>query len=228
MSRADAVRAALVEASGSGALVPAICVVARDVLSAEHVAVSFATSAGLLVAEGSDPLAAELDGAQATLGDGPVLSGLTGDLPLVATDLGSLHRRWPLIADLLASTSAEVRSIVVIPLRVGGARLGVLSAYRANPADLEAEVYADAVVLGALSTEMLLADRSGGGLPGATPASVASPIVQQAVGMLAERHGVSVLDAQVRLRSMAFGRGETVDEVAGRIVRRDDVGEEPW
>ncbi|MEY2975751.1 MAG: hypothetical protein RIR49_2171 [Actinomycetota bacterium] len=207
---------------------PAVCAVTRTLLDADHVAVSFVTTAGLHVDDGSDPIAAALDSAQAVAGDGPLLDGLRSDLPLVANDLASRRSRWPLLTDVLASTSTEVGSIVVIPLRVGGARLGVISAYRSGPTDLEAQAYADAVLLGTLSTEMLLADRSGGPLPGATPASMTSPIVQQAVGMLAERHGISVLEAQVRLRSMAFGRNEALDEIAGQIVRREDLGEATW
>lgn len=232
MSRIENVRGVLddaaVTAPEGGSVVGTICAATRTLLGADQVALSIHTDAGPVVADGSDVIAAMLDMAQTIAGDGPLLTGLLGDLPLIVGDPDEAAARWPTLTDTLASSPNTVRSMVVLPLRIGSARLGALSAYRGATGDLDTEQYADAVVLAGLATEMILSERSGAGPePSAEPSSMGSPIVQQAVGMLAERHGVSVLDAQVRLRATAFGRGEPIDELAGRIVRREDMGEEP-
>lgn len=227
MSRAERVRAVLDDAPTGRSVVSRICAATRTLLAGDHVSLSFATDAGPVVAAGSDASAAALDMSQTVAGDGPLLTGLTGDLPLILGDLDEAAARWPTLTDTLSTAPDHVGSMIVLPLRIGSARLGALSIYRRTAGDLDTEQYADAVVLAGLATEMILAERSGVEAElSAGPSSMGSPIVQQAVGMLAERHGVSVLDAQVRLRAMAFGRGEAIEELAGRIVRREDVGEE--
>lgn len=228
MSRSEVVRAALADASPGRSVVEALCVASCRLLGAEHAAVCFATGNGPMVAEGSDPIAARLDSAQVLVGEGPLVSGLLADLPLLVGDLLEAVRRWPSMTETLANSPVEIGSLMVIPLRIGEARLGALSVYRSIAGDVEADRYADAVALGVMATEILLAERSGGDIPLPAAASIGSAIVQQAVGMLAERHRVGVLDAQVRLRAMAFGRGESIDELAGRIVRREDLEGEAW
>ena len=48
--------------------------------------------------------------------------------------------------------------------------------------------------------------------------------IEQATGMLMERHGVSAEAAAERVREMAARRGTTVDEVAAQLVRRPPQG----
>lgn len=229
VNRSEQVRAAIVAASEGRSVVEAICATACRLLGAESAAVSLATSAGPVTAEGSDAGAMRLDMAQTVAGDGPLLSGMAGDLPLVVGDLHDAARRWPGLSDALAGSDDGLGSMIIIPLRSGSARLGVLSVYRRVAGDLDTEQYADAVVLAGEATGLLLEKGVGSESdPVAAAASMGSPIVQQAVGMLAERHGVTVHDAQVRLRAMAFGRGEPIEELAGRIVRREVTGDGPW
>jgi hypothetical protein len=223
VSHSENVRAALSASSRERPTVEAICVAAGGLLGADHVALSFLTDSGPWLADGSDPVAARLDALQVLAGDGPLLTGIIGDIPLVAADLVEATRRWPSLAETLASSPFDVGSVIVIPLRSGTARLGALTAYIHEAGETSADVYATAAALSTAVTEMLLAGEESF-VPSVS--GLGSPIVQQAVGMLAERHGVTVSEAQVRLRAMAFGRSEPIEETSGRIVRREDRGGE--
>jgi AmiR/NasT family two-component response regulator len=92
---------------------------------------------------------------------------------------------------------------------------------------ISAEMYADGLVLADIVTELLVRHLAGESIEfEQSLGSLGSPIVQQSVGILAERYGVEVAEAQVRLRAMAFRRGSTVVELAQRIVNREVIEEQ--
>ena len=67
--------------------------------------------------------------------------------PVMATDMTSSEalRRWPAFAPVAIRSNAI--AVFSFPLRVGEARLGVMSVYRSRTGELTAAEYADGLVI---------------------------------------------------------------------------------
>lgn len=214
---------ALLEVVPATVALPArIAAATRSVLDAEHVGLVLASDGVLIPLDLGDQPGMVLDEQQVSLGDGPLLAALEAAAPTVATDLLSprTQHRWPLFAPLAAELG--IGSVIAVPLRAGAARLGVLSAYRTSPAGPSDDQFADALVLGALATDLLVIEQAGAG-PDELAAVIASgveaqSVVHQAAGMLSERLGISIVEALVRLRAHATAQGLPLTAVGRRIV----------
>lgn len=203
--------------------VDAVCDGCRRLLHADSCSVMVHSRSGLVAMSGSDVMAARADEIQVVGGEGPTVLASESDLPVVIADVGHGDERW---ADALRSLGAlGIGAVMALPLRQGRARLGVLSCYWSSSTTIASELYADAVVYSDIVTEILLQQLAAANVDVASAvgaASLASPIVQQAVGMLAERHGINVVEAQVRLRASAYADGLRIVDVARRVVNRQE------
>jgi hypothetical protein len=214
---------ALLDAAPAASPLPVrIAAATREVLDAEHVGLLLASSGVPLPLDCGDEVGMLLDEQQVSLGDGPSVIARTSATPEAATDLGSPSgaRRWPLFAPVAADRG--VGSTVAMPLRAGAARLGVLTAYRSSPAGPDDEQFADALVLSALVTDLLVGEQAGAAA-GDLATAVASgletqSVVHQAAGMLSEQLGISIIEALVRLRAHATAHGLPLTAVGRRIV----------
>lgn len=205
----------------------AIRSVARDRLGCDATSVMVRSGSGLMSLSGAVALADMADGRQVTLGEGPALQADTAELPVVCADLSHADTRWVLAGHDLCELG--VRSIAAAPLRQGSARLGVITCYWTAAHVLAAEHYADLLAIADVATELVLqylADTAIDLDAAVSGTALGSPIVQQAVGMLAERYGIPVAEAQIRLRAMAYSEGESLEIRAQRIVVRDANAEE--
>lgn len=200
-----------------------MCSAAADLLGA--------AGAGIVVmAEGvpgagfaSNPLATFLEDLQFTLGTGPRVDAHTGGVPVGENDLtAATTERW--IGFDGPAVEAGARSVFSFPLRLGAARLGSLTVYRAQPGPLDEGVYADALVLAEIVTRALLAAQSG--LPetalavGLGEEGAFDARVHQASGMVSVQLDVGVGEALARLRARAFADGVALAAVAADIVAR--------
>lgn len=168
----------------------------------------------------SDPTAEEVEELSLTLGEGPGVDALGGDLALVP-DLGTNQclARWPAFAP--TAVAAGVRAVFALPLQVGAVRLGVLDLYRAAPGDLDHEQLLDALVLADTACALLL-DATGHPLPGRVPEPVwlQHPEVHQATGMVSVQLGLSAAFALIRLRAYAYANDRRLRDVAHDVVAR--------
>jgi hypothetical protein len=207
------------------------------------VSISIETAGALASLTGSDPIATKADQLQTLWGEGPSLSAATDPdnsphgAMLIADVRTQQDPRWILLSGLWADLS--ICSVAAFPLRSGGARLGALSAYTCQPRFFTADELADALVLATIITEILLGiealepDQEGdlGNDRGtmweeildSLPAS--SLRVHQATGMLAERLHITMYEAQIRLRALAFRRGETLDALSRAVIERHPIPE---
>lgn len=211
-------------AAGGPVTLEHVCAVATTVAEVDAAAVAVALSTTpheTLVVSGQ--LASELEELVLTLGEGPGVDALAGGPALVA-DLATRASlaRWPVFAP--AAVAAGVRAVFVLPLQIGGVRLGVMSLYRTRPGDLDRKRLADALALADTACALLLDSVSvaGAHLDGhrPEPAGGHHPEVHQATGMVIAQLGVTAAVALVRLRAYAYAHSRRLRDVAGDVVAR--------
>jgi hypothetical protein len=202
-----------------------VCSVAAKLLSAGAVSLVLVVPSGTSWIDGSDSRAIEFDEQQFTLGDGPTLLASQSVAPVMVDDMASAEAReqWPVFAP--AAVSNDALAVFSFPLRIGAARLGVMSAYRDHPGALSAVEYADGLVLASLATMTLLQLQAGekpGELAEAFSLGVAHQSqLQLAAGMVSEQLNVSITEALVRLRASAYSQGLPVTSIARFVVSRE-------
>lgn len=175
----------------------------------------------------TDDLATLLDDEQFALGDGPTFHAASSPAPVIVDDLRQHQaaQRWPVFAKL--AQRHQIQSVYAFPLRIGDGRLGVLSAYRAEPGAPDAGQYADGLILASLGAVELIG-RAAGAPTESDPGFVEPGIydrsaLQVAAGMVAESLNISIVAALVRIRARAFADDQPLSQTAQRIVARQLV-----
>lgn len=175
---------------------------------------------------GSGPLVSQVEGLQATLGEGPCLSAMEDGEPLVA-DAATLEQRWPAFCRELSARS-PFRSVASLPLALPGQRaFGALDLYRteaeADTSLLEPDVrteVVDQIVM--LLQQAPMTSASWTAEPVAVwlggPSVTRRMEVWAAVGMVMSTAGLDEVDALSVLRSYAYGHDLVLDEVAQLLV----------
>lgn len=221
-------RALLAELSRDAAALDRLCVGVVAALPVDGAAISVTTAAAVRGLSGaSDPICADLDDLQFTLGEGPCWQAVRSGRPVLVGDLtGPWGERWPMFAP--AVLAANFRAIFAFPLQIGAIRLGVVglfctrSGFLGGEALRDALVVADVTALTIIDAEIRDSPSPVDPLPGEYLKGVGAyrAEVHQATGMAMAQLGVSAQEALVRLRAHAFAAGLTVNEVAREIVER--------
>ncbi len=199
-----------------------MCVELLDVTGAGISIVTAAGNRGMVCA--TDEVAAEIEDAQLTLGEGPCVDAAAGFAPVLVPDLaepdGVAVDRWPLF--MAAADAAGVRAVFALPLRIGAIGVGVLDLYRIRPGGLAAEQMSVALSAAQAAALALLELDPSDGAFGAGARSVRSftPAVHQATGMVMVQLGIPVEQAFVVLRARAFASGRALSELAADVVAR--------
>lgn len=220
--RLERLLALLVPTPGSGSPSTRVAAATRVLFTARHVGLVL-TSGGILTPlDVGDQPGALHDEQQFSLGDGPTLEATGASGPVIAVDLTHPRgrRRWPLFAPV--ASGFGVASAVALPLRVGAARLGVLTAYRSQPNGPYDTQFADGIELATIATELLLSEQAGLGedqLAGEFASGLQSQsVVHQAAGMVSEQLAISVIEALARLRAHAVATGQPLAALSRSIV----------
>lgn len=209
---------------GPSSLGSRICSEALTRLEADDAAISLVIEDAYSLVATTSHRASLLEEEQFVVGEGPSFVGANGATPVIVDDLAASAARalWPSFARSAAEQG--VRAAFAFPVRIGDARVGILTAYRVEPGTLSAEAYEDGILLGRFSAELLLQMQAG--VTGTALAPVFDPGVtdqarlQQAAGMVAEQLSLSVVDAMVRLRAAAFAAEISLDELVRQILDR--------
>lgn len=168
----------------------------------------------------------ELEELQAKVGEGPGIDALESGWPILAEDLTSIRsrRRWPVFA--AQAVSRGVHAMFSLPLALGAVPLGVFDLVHDTPGELghnqllDALLYADTALALAIDARSGITPPLGVGIdPGEEPALWRSE-VHQAIDMVANQLGVTVVEALVRLREYAFGHGLTLTDAARAVVQQ--------
>lgn len=198
-----------------------------------------ASYAGVVYA--SDDRAADLDGLQETLGEGPGPQSLAEQRPVLVPDLleDPRARSWPVFTP--AASALGIASVFAVPVQIGAVGLGLLTAHGRRPTPLApgaVEVLlrlSDAVALALLAPTGVTVDGSderdgsdgldmaldlglGPGLDDVLDSGHA--VTHQAVGMVSVQLDASLADAMSAMRSRAFASDRRLVDLARDVVAR--------
>ncbi|MET0416955.1 MAG: GAF and ANTAR domain-containing protein [Actinoplanes sp.] len=199
-----------------------ICRDAAGELSASGVGLSVLAVNGVHgMAAASDPATERIEELQFTFGEGPCVDAHAASRPLLIPDLAEVAMgRWPVYGP--AAHEAGIRAVFAFPLQFGATRLGVLDVFRTTIGGLtqselgQALLFADRAVTALLDIqESATPERDG--LDEALDHHAA---LFQAQGMVMVQLRVSLAEAMVRMRAMAYADNRHLNDIAADIVAR--------
>jgi len=151
--------------------------------------------------------------------DGPGVAGFRRGEVVTLPDV---HDAQPWLAFRQAALRAGYHAVHVVPLRHQGEIVGTLTLFGRTPGPLAPDEQRIALALGTLAAAGLLTNRSlrkAETLAGQLQTALNSRIaVEQAKGILAERHGVSTERAFEVMRAFARRDRRKIDEVARDVI----------
>ncbi|KFU75833.1 ANTAR domain-containing protein [Amycolatopsis lurida] len=162
-----------------------------------------------------------LEDLQLTVGEGPSVDAFVSGGAVLVPDLDAEHGRWPAYAP--GAAGLGVAAVFSFPLQVGAARLGVLDLYRTTAGSLSAPRLSGALTLAEAGTVALLDDADAAQGARLLGQGESHSVVHQATGIVTVQLGVSLQEAFIRIRAYAYAHHLSLNEVGGRIVRRELV-----
>lgn len=157
---------------------------------------------------------------QIQVDEGPCLDCFRSGDPVSVGDLAECGSRWPQFARAAAETGFA--AVTALPMRLREEVIGALNLFNSRPGDLSADqqrigqALADVATIGilqqrAISSRDLLAAQ----LESALRSRV---VIEQAKGVIAERHGIDQGQAFERLRASARNNNRRLADLAKAIV----------
>ena len=200
-----------------------LCALCVQVTGVAGAALSVGTDGTRSTVCATDDLSDQLEELQDTIGEGPSVDAQQTGFSVLIRDLSASDGRWPGFTP--AASEAGVRGVFAFPLRMGVARLGVLSLYRTDAGPLDDDQFKDAWVLAEAATVLLMLTSPDGQPVEASDwvlgdRSRFRPEVHQAVGATMVHLDVGPRDAFARICAHAFATNTPIGVVATEIVAR--------
>ncbi len=226
VSRLGRILPILLANRGEGSLVDAVCLTAVAAIVVDGAGLALLTGEhwGPVCAHGA--FASEGEDLQVSLGEGPWVDAFDIGELIEVTDLASHEgKRWPIFSEGMVEAGAG--SLASFPLRIGGARFGVMTLYRSAHGELSSDQVADSYVIAQLAAHLIVAAqaRVGGDLviSEIETGFVRKEAIHQATGMIMAQLSVGAEDALARLRGAAYAAQRSalemaIDIVAGTVV----------
>ncbi len=191
-----------------------------ELLPVDGVGVLLRSEGGLTVATTNSPEGQAIEELEVDLGEGPCIEAVQVEHPILVPDLEEASERYPRFVP--RAIDAGVRAVHALPLVGHGERIGALDVMSRTPRHLSqteaatAQMLAD-VAVSYITTVRMHEDstRLASQLSDALDSRV---VIEQAKGILAERHGESFPDAFARLRSHARSSNQKLRDVAQDVV----------
>jgi hypothetical protein len=203
-----------------------LCKVCVAQVGVDGAALSAVADGESQVLDASDAETAMISSLQFELGEGPCLDALASFQLASHPDLtrSDALGRWPAFSS--AVRARGIAAVFAFPLVNGGLAIGTLDIYNRRAGPLEPDQTADAQLLASLATLAVERPDNASGIdevgvavePSAPWAH--SAIVHNACGMVSVELGISVDDALLRLRALAFVQGRSVTQLARAVVSR--------
>lgn len=172
----------------------------------------------------SDARAARIDALQFELGEGPRWDALTSRAPVLCPDVAGVERaRWPIF--LAAASELGIGALFCFPMRMGAAIVGVVDLYCAAPQAADQEFQSSASTLAGRVASRAVQKALHSAENHASHESAMAPAlrreVHQATGLILSQLNVSATEAFSRLQGYAFATGNSIDNIAHRVVERN-------
>jgi len=156
---------------------------------------------------------------------GPCIDCCRSGEPVINADLDAHAERWPRFAE--AARSSGFVAVHALPLRLRETIIGALNLFSEGEGAIGDQDKSLARALADVATIGILQQRSvhqGRVLTDQLQHALNSRVVvEQAKGILAERHNLSVTEAYGRLRRHARDHNLKVSELAGRLVQGESL-----
>jgi len=140
---------------------------------------------------------------------------------VLVNDLADHAERWPAIA--AAAFAEGFHSIAAIPMRLDGARLGALNLYRMGPHEWDEDEVEAASLFADMATSYVVnaneLERTRASVAQLERALESRIVIEQAKGIIAAEHDVSVDQGFEILRSHSRNHHANLHEVAEAVVR---------
>jgi transcriptional regulator with GAF, ATPase, and Fis domain len=179
----------------------------------------------LVVVASSSEEARLLEMFQIQNNEGPCLECVRTGLAVTSVRLEAARDRWPQFVP--AATRAGYRSVAAVPMRLRTQIIGALNLFSEGEGAIRDQDQSLARALADVATIGILQQRSvhqGRVLTDQLQHALNSRVVvEQAKGILAERHNLSVTEAYGRLRRHARDHNLKVSELAGRLVQGESL-----
>jgi GAF domain-containing protein len=189
-------------------------------LGVDGVGVLLLEDSELTVATTNSTVGETIEQLEVQLGEGPCVECVRTGRRVLVPDLEAAANRYPRFAP--RATDAGARAIHALPLTGRGELVGALDIITCRPRELAPEHLATAQMLADVAVSYIYAvrlheqsSRLAGQLQNALDARV---VIEQAKGMLAERHGEDMPSAFERLRRYARSNSITVRSIAQQTI----------
>lgn len=194
-----------------------------DVLGVDGAGISLREDADQLrFVAATDERASRAENAQIEAGEGPCYEAFRSGAVLAVDDIET-RGDWPQFSEI--AREQGFRSIAGIPMPGGKERLGSLNLYRSEPRPWDQEELDVAQLLANAASGYILNWRSldehrnlAGQLQQALDSRV---VIEQAKGVLVERHDIDPDSAFAQLRKHARSNSLRLHDVAGQVVSRE-------
>ncbi|MCU1388303.1 MAG: hypothetical protein JWL72_1641 [Ilumatobacteraceae bacterium] len=202
-----------------------ICVVCAQAVARDGAGVSRIFRGRHEMVAASSPASADVESLQIAFAEGPCLEVVGTARPFHEPDLTSdrARRRWPHFAP--AAAAQGVFAAFAFPLTTGGVTIGALDVYSTSRGDLDSDQVNDAMLLADLAA--LTVDRLGTAVRDVSGAAAEADavdewaypsIVHSASGMISEQLDITVEEALLRLRAVAFAIDRKVTDISRDVL----------
>jgi GAF domain-containing protein len=186
---------------------------ALNALDCSHACVVFSERNGRAqVAAVTDPALVDIYLEQVKLGDGPLVTALTGLQTVLVSDTSS-DQRWPAWANRVRELG--VASVLDVPMNVSHHTVGVLGLYSSRTDGFDIDDEAVAQILARHAAVALATARHEEALSKAVDAR---KLIGQAMGILMERYGIDGDQAFVVLRRYSQDTNTKLHLIAQRLI----------
>jgi GAF domain-containing protein len=200
-----------------------------DTLVEASVRFTSATQAGILLADeagvlhvvaSSNERTSDIEEAQLGFDEGPCLDCIETGQPIEVTDLAVAAERWPRFVALAQARGFD--AVHASPLHLRGQTFGAMNLFSVGPDAFSDQDAALAMALAQVATISLVQHqtiRSQGNVNDQLQRALESRVlIEQAKGVLAQRHGVPIDAAFTLLRTHARTSQSRLHDIADRVV----------
>lgn len=157
---------------------------------------------------------------------GPVIEAFTRNAPFAVSGVDQVRKQWRGLA--AAMEASGYTAVLACPLRWDGRTMGAVAAFRREPTEFSAstrltlQAFADLSMVVVMHAGVHSVRSASARIDQALDSRI---VIEQAKGVLAYQQGIDMAAAYVLLKAIASEDGQTLTQVAERIVVNAGTGD---